>query len=163
MARPIYYVQGTPITFQDSGGSAVLTLNNLAPFTGRLSARYDRGASARAALHEVRGIMQYRTAPIVGESVEIWVSESDGTYADAAVGTADAAYSPAQMLNLRRPVCTVRAQTVGTSVDNIASGLVWIFSRYFSVIVTNLSAGDNLRNTANTSRVIVTPIIAEIQ
>lgn len=163
MPRQGLYLPGTPITFMDSTGTVQLTLNNLAALSGRISARYDRGATARPALHLVRGIFQFRTVPIIAEAVDIYVAQSDGTAADGVVGTADAVLTSGQASNLGNPVCKVRAQTATASVDFIASGLAWVSSRYLSIGVFNRAVGDNLRNSANTSRVIVTPYSLEWQ
>lgn len=163
MANQVLYTLGTPITFQDSGGTVTMTLQNMAPGVGRISPRYDRGTGAKAGWHEVRGIFQFETAPIIGEGVEIYIAQSDGTYADGVVGTIDAALTTGQMLNLGTAAVVVKAQTVNVATDNIASETIFIASRYFSVGVYNRSAGDNLENTANASRVIVTPYVAEVQ
>lgn len=163
MANQILYVAGTPITFQDSGGSAVITLNNLAFGAGRISARYDRGATAKPAWHEVRGIIQWETAPVVGEAAEIYLAQSDGTYADGVVGTADAALTAGQIANLGQPVVVVKAQSTSVATNNIASGQVFITSRYVSIGVYNRSAGDNLEATANANQIILTPYYAEVQ
>lgn len=150
----IYHSLGTPLTFHDSGGTAALALQNLAPGVGVISARV---AVARPGLHRVRGIFQFETAPLLGETVEIYVATSDGTYADGVVGTASAALTLDQVRNLGQPVCIVKAQTIATATDNIGSELFYLISAFFSIGVVNRSAADNLENTANASRVIVEP------
>lgn len=162
MANKVYVAPGTAITFCDSGGDAVITLQNLAAGVGRLSARYDRGTGSLPARYHVRGVFQFETAPVVGEVVEVWIAESDGTYADGGVGTADAALTAGQRLNLKFAAIT-KAQTTDTATNFIASGVVEIYSRYVSIGVWNASAADALENTANACRVILTPIPDEIQ
>lgn len=162
MSNKVYIAPETPIVFSDSDGDVVITLQNLAAGAGRLSARYDRGSGSKPARYHVRGVFQFETAPIVGEVVEVVIAESDGTYADGGVGTSDAALTAGQKLNLGF-ACAVKAQTTDTATSFIGHGIVEIHERYVQVGVWNHSAGDNLENTANASRVILTPLPDEIQ
>jgi hypothetical protein len=106
--------------------------------------------------------MQFESAPVAGEQVEIWLFESDGTLADAGIGTADAAMTAAMKYNAKL-LGAVIAQTTGTATDFIASGVCEIWQRYTSVGVWNASAADNLRNSANVNKVILTPLAYNIQ
>ena len=69
MPSKVYRATETPITFRDSSGDVVLTLNNLGFGAGRVSARYDRGAGSLAESHEVTGVFQFATAPALGEAI----------------------------------------------------------------------------------------------
>lgn len=158
----IYRTQETSITFRDSGGDAVITLQNLAAGAGRISARYDRGAGSKARLHTWRAVIQFETAPVVGELVEIYLAESDGTYMTGTLGTSDAALSSDKRRNLTL-IGMVVADTTSTATDIIANGMCLINERYVSVGVWNGSAGDNLENTANACRIILTPVPDDIQ
>lgn len=162
MANAIYRALGTTLSFRDSGGDAVLTLQNLAAGAGRVSARYDRGAGSLPRVYEWRGVMQFETAPVVGELVEIYLFESDGTYMDGTLGTSDAALGSDKRKN-GKLIGVVVVDTTSVTTDIIASGLCLINARYFSVGVWNGSAGDNLENTANASRVNLTPMYDEVQ
>lgn len=163
MPNKIYGALETPITFRDSGGDVVITLLNLAFGAGRVSARYDRGAGSKARLHEVRAVIQFETAPALGEAVEIYLFQSDGTYMDGTLGTADAAMTSDKRRN-GMLIGAVIADTTSTATDIIATFQnVPISSRYYSIGVWNASAGDNLENTANACRIIVTPNPDEIQ
>ena len=162
MANKVYRAVETALTFKDSGGDAVITLQNLGKGAGRISAVYDRGAGSKPRLYKWRAVVQFETAPVVGEQVEIMLSESDGTLADGVVGAADAALTSGQKLNLQT-IGIVRAQTTDTATNFIASGMCLINDRYFSVGVWNGSAGDNLEDTANVSQVVFTPMPDEIQ
>lgn len=162
MANLVYRAIQTALAFKDSGGDAVITLQNLGAGVGRLSARLDRGSGSKPVRHLWQGIFQFETAPVVGEIIEIYVLESDGTYADAAVGTADAAFTAAQKNNAKL-IGVVYVDTTSTGVDIIASGICEIYQRYISVAVWNGSAGDNLKNTANANLVILTPMPDEVQ
>jgi hypothetical protein len=162
MGNKVYVAPEAALTFKDSGGDAVLALQNLGYGAGRISARYDRGEGSHPRLYKWRAVIQFETAPVVGEYVEIFLAESDGTNADGNVGTADAALTAGQKSNLN-PLGPVRAQTTDTGASFTASGYCLISERYFSVGVWNNSAGDNLKNTANASFVVLTPVPDEIQ
>jgi hypothetical protein len=163
MPNKIYRAVETAITFRDSSGDVVITLQNLAAGAGRVSARYDRGAGSLAQLHEVTAVVQFETAAALGEAVEIYLFQSDGTYMDGTLGTADAALGTDKRKN-GMLIGAVIADTVSTATDIIARFVdVPISSRYYSIGVWNASAGDNLENTANASRIIVTPQPPEIQ
>ena len=163
MANKIYRAVETAITFRDSSGDVVITLQNLAFGVGRVSAQKDRGANSQPKLHEVIGVFQFETAPVVGEQIELYLFQSDGTYVDGTVGTSDAALASDKRRN-GLFIGAVIVDTTSTGTDIIARfSDVPITSRYYSIGVWNGSAGDNLKNTANTSRVIVTPMPDEIQ
>lgn len=162
MPNEILRVLGTTLSFRDSGGDATLTLQNLAFGAGRVSARYDRGAGDKPRIYHWRAVVQFETAPIVGELVEIYLFESDGTYMDGTLGTSDAALGTDKRKN-GKLIGVVVVDTTSTGTDIVASGMCLINERYFSIGVWNGSAGDNLKNTANTSRVNLTPVHDEIQ
>ena len=161
MANKVYTAFETPITFQDSGGSAVITLNNLATAAGRISARYDRGAGSIATWYLCRVTVQLATTGTLGEQVEVYISTSDGTHPDGEIGTADAALTTDKRRNLKF-VGFVYADQTATNTDMTGSFLVQIPTRYFSVGIWNATT-DNLRATANSSLISFTPVVDEIQ
>jgi hypothetical protein len=162
MPNKVYTAIETPITFKDSGGSAAITLQNLGFGAGRISARYDRGAGSIATLYMCRATVQFETAPLIGETVEIYVSTSDGTNPDGEIGTANVALTSDKRRNLKF-VGAVIVDTISITTNITASWPVEISTRYFSVGVWNASAGDNLENTANASVIQFTPIPPELQ
>ena len=163
MPSKVYRATETPIVFRDSGGDVVITLNNLGFGAGRVSARYDRGAGSQAEPHEVIGVFQFATAPALGEAIELYLFQSDGTYMDGTLGTADDVLTADKRRN-GILIGAVIVDTTSTATNIIARFQnVSITSRYYSIGVWNASAGDNLNNSANTSRVIVTPMPPEAQ
>lgn len=162
MPNKIYYAPETAITFKDSGGSAVLTLQNLGFGAGRISAQYDRGAGSKPMRYSWKGVVQFETAPAVGELIELYLAQSNGTYVDGTVGTADAVLTTDKRRNLDF-IGTIVADTTSTGTDIVNSGICYIWQRYVSVGVWNGSAGDNLKNTANVSIIELTPIPDEAQ
>lgn len=163
MANKVYSAIETSITFQDSGGDVAMTLQNLGFGAGRVSAQYDRGAGSKSRKYSVRAVVQFETTPIVGETVEIYLFQGDGTYTDGTVGTSDAALSSDKRRNGRLiGIVTVDTTSTATNISKTFDD-VEIASRYFSLGVWNASAGDNLENTANANKIVVTPVPDEIQ
>lgn len=161
MPNKLYVAPETALTAKDSGGDITITLQNLAAGAGRISARYDRGAGSKPRLYKWRGNFPFETAPVVGEYVAVLIAESDGTTADGNIGTADAALTAGQLLNIPE-VGIVKVQT--TDVDTVfsKSGYCLISERYFSVGAWNYTA-DNLQNDANAASIVLTPVPDEVQ
>lgn len=164
MPNKIYRAVEAAITFRDSSGDVTLSLNDLAFGAGRVSARYDRGADSRARLHEIKAIVQAKTSGFaIGDAIEIYLFQSDGTYMDGTLGTSDAALTSDKRRN-GLLIGAVIADTTSSATDIVATFQdVPISSRYYSIGVWNASATRNLNNSANTSRVIVTPMPDELQ
>lgn len=162
MANKIYRAIETAIRFKDTDATYTLSLLNLAAGVGRISDRVDRGAGSLPRLYRWKAVIQWETAPAVGEYAEIYLSQSDGTNEDGDVGTADGALATGDATNLQL-IGVVKAQTTDAAADNIASGMCYIEERYFSVGVINRSAADNLENTNDASWVELTPMPDEIQ
>ena len=91
MANKVYIARETPVVWGDSGQDEVLTLNNLAASAGRVGAQHDFSTGSTPGWFNWRLTVQFDTAPVVGETVEIYLSTSDGTEEDGQVGTSDAA------------------------------------------------------------------------
>jgi hypothetical protein len=162
VANKVYRAIETAVRFKDTDATYTLTLNNLAASTGgRISDRVDRGAGSLPRLYRWKAVMQFETAPVVGQYVEILISQSDGTNEDGNVGTTDGALTEAVAANLDT-IGIVRVQTTDVDVDNIASGTCLIEERYYSVGVLNRAA-DNLRAENDYSWVELTPMPDEIQ
>jgi len=163
MANKVYVAPETALSLRDSGGDAVLTLNNLAFGVGRISAQVDRGAGSKPRLYKWRGIFQFETAAVVAEVVELYLAEStNATDIDGVVGASDAALTAVQINNLQF-IGVGKVQSTSIATDFIGSGYVLISERYFSIGVWNGSAGDNLEATANASEVQLIPVPDEIQ
>ncbi|MFZ5829120.1 MAG: hypothetical protein ACOY3P_03495 [Planctomycetota bacterium] len=162
MANKVYRAIETAIRFKDSDATYTLTLNNLAATTGgRISDRVDRGAGSLPRRYRWKAVMQFETAPVVGEHVAIYIAQSDGTNADGNVGSSDAALTAAVAANLDC-IGIVRVQTTDADSSMIASGVCTIDERYYSVGVLNKTA-DNLRAENDYSWVELTPIPDELQ
>ena len=162
MANESYLVRGTPIVWSDSGADLVITLNNLATVTGRVGARKDWGASPQPAYFIWRFTCQFETAPVVGESIGIYLAWSDGTEEDGQVGTADAALSALNKVKNLHRIGSLIVDVATVDIDFTASGECVMPDRYSSPVIVNNTV-DNLQATANTSTFTMTPVYWQTQ
>jgi len=162
MANKIYYSPETVIAFKASGGDVVLTLTNLGYGAGRISAVWDRGAGALPAEFRWRAVMQWEDNPAATDYAEIVLATGDGTLHDGTLGAGDGAMTAAQKSNAD-VIGSVKAEAATGSTNRISSGSVLITDRYVSMGVWNGSATKNLKNTANVSYIILTPVPPESQ
>lgn len=164
MANKVYVAKETALTFADSAQTptANLTLSALGAGSGRVSARHDLGASSVSRLYEWRATFQMGTAGVVGETIDIYLSTSDGTNPDGEEGTADAALSSTNKLKNMQYIGSVSVDTTSTNTDITSSGFCEINSRYFSVVVHNNTA-DALKTDTAVHGVKLTPVPDEVQ
>ena len=158
----IYRSVGTAVRFKDTDATYTITLNNLAYGVGRVSDVWDRGDAHLPVLYRWRACINFETAPVIGEYVEIWKFASDGTAADGVVGASDAALTAGQCSN-GKLMGIVVAQAASADVNFIASGITELWDRYVSVGMFNKSAGDNLQATNDTCWIELTPMIYEVE
>ena len=162
MAASLVYVKReTPIVWSDSTGDLVMTLNNLATTALRLGARKDFGAGSTAEWFTWRLTVQFETAPVVGETIPIYLAWSDGTEEDGQLGAADVAGDANSIKNMK-----LIGVLIVTSVDAAhamtASGVCQISTRYVSPCIYNKTA-DNLKATNDMSTFTLTPVPPESQ
>ena len=98
---------------------------------------------------------------MIGETIDVYVVESDGTDEDGGVGAVDAAVLEDVFANLHH-IGSVHVQVAAADVDMRASFPFRMTSRYYSIAVWNATA-DSLKNTAGVNKVVVTPIPPEGQ
>ena len=161
MAVKTYLGLETPILFADAAQNeqATLTLSALAAGVGRVSARYDRGASAKAALYEWRFHCSLTGTNVVGATIELYAFTSDGSNPDGEIGTADAALATNKRQN-GKPLGLLVVDQTTTNTIMTASGLVLLAQRYVSIGVWNNTA---LPFTTSTSAhgCVLTPLAWE--
>ena len=162
MPNKTYVARETALTFKDSTGDVALGLNNLAAGVARISAQKDLGAGSTPFTYEVRAVIEFETAPVVGEVVDLYLVTSDGTDPDGQEGTSDANVGNNNSLDNMTRIGPVVVTSTDADHQMTASFQIRIPTRYFSIVVHNNTA-DNLQATANTSWVIVTPIPLELQ
>ena len=130
------------ITFADSAQTptVTITLTALQTVTGRVSAQYDRGASARAAHFKWTFTTQLNGTNIVGAEVQLYIARGDGTAAgqiDGNVGTTDAALASANKVNNLQYLGSLIVDQTTTNTTMTVSGYCFIPSRYISLVVYN--------------------------
>lgn len=162
MANKVYIQEETAKTWTDTGGDYALDLGSLAADGVRVGAQCDLGAAPRADQYAYKFVIDgFDTAPVVGETVDLYLAFSDGTYVDGDVGTSDATGFTADLPNLMY-LGSASVQTT-TAADNlIISGLVNIPFRYVSPVVHNNTA-DALLGTSDAHKFILTPVPPEVQ
>jgi len=163
MANKLYGAVETAVTFTDTTGDYAITLNNLSYAAGRVSARADKGTGSQSTLFKVFAQFQFDTAPVEGETVDIYIAESDGTNEAGNVGSSDAAVSDADILKNLTYVGSVTAESASADTDFQAWFTTRIYLRYYSIVVWNSSAADNLQATNNINKIIVVPVPPEVQ
>ena len=162
MPNKIYTQTKTAKTWTDSGGDYTLDLGSLAADAVRVGAQGDLGAAPRSDRYEYRLVIDgFATAPVVGESVDLYLAFGDGTYVDGDVGTSDAAGATDDLPNLLYLGSAI-VQTTTAGDDLVISGTVEIVSRYVSPVIHNNTA-DALLGTADAHKFILTPVPPEVQ
>lgn len=161
MANLVYVKRETPVVWTDAGGDLVITLNNLAAGAVRLGARKDWGAGSTSEWYEWRCTVQFETAPVVGQTVDIYLSTSDGAEEDGQLGAADAAADTDSIRNMKF-VGSVAVTSTDADHAMTASGVCRITTRYVSPCIYNHTA-DNLRADNDASEITLTPIPPEVQ
>ena len=157
----IYGLPETALTFKDSGGSAVLALDNVANGTGVISAQLDRGAGAKPMRYRAHCAFIARGdhTPVVGDLIEVYLATSDGTNVDGTVGTSSAALTTEKRRNLT-PIGSVQVDVAGAANTVFKSTFTtYIYDRYISIGVWNGGA-DHIKVG---SSVTLIPVTDEIQ
>lgn len=167
MANKVYINPESAVTWTDSGGTETLDLGSLSAAAGRVGDQHDWGTSARAYLYEWTFVISgFDTAPVVGETVDLYFAESDGTNADGAgitfSDTGDAALGSTNILRNLKYAGSVVVRSTTAGDDLVARGVIALTSRYTVPVVHNNTA-DALLGTADAHKVILTPIPLEVQ
>ena len=162
MPNKVYIAPEPPHVWTDTGGDDTLDLGGLAADAVRQGDQWDMGASARSAWYEWRLVIDgFDTAPVVGETVDVYLAFSDGTNHDGDLGVTDSASSTATLRNLLF-LGSATVQTTTAANELIVSGQVQISSRYVTPVVHN-NTTDALLSTADAHKFILTPIPHEVQ
>lgn len=165
MATSKAYVVGeTAITFLASGGDVAFTNTSLGAGAGRQSAQHDFGASARALLYNWRAFIQFATAPVVGETLDIYIKTADAgnTHLDNDDGTGDAALSAEDKLRNLQYIGSITVDEASLTPEFSASGTVPIYSRFINIVFFNDTA-DALSSTAAEHGFILDPVVIQGQ
>ena len=151
----------TTKTWTDTGGDYAMDLGALAADAVRVGTQGDLGAAPRADQYSWKLVIDgFDTAPVVGETVDLYLAFSDGTYVDGDVGTSDAAGATVDLPNLLFLGSAV-VQTTTAGDNLIISGMVQIAQRYVSPVIHN-NTQDALLSTADSHKFILTPVPPEV-
>jgi len=166
MANKIYQAPETARVWSDAGADEDLDLGSLAAAAGRVGSAWDRGAASRPEVYEWRlKIDGFDTAPVVGETVDVYIAESDGTLTDGPVGfsdTADSALASVDLLKNLRFIGQAVVHSTTAGDDLVASGRIALSSRHVIPVIHNNTA-DALLGSSDAHQFILTPIPPEIQ
>lgn len=162
MANKVYIARETAIVWSDTAGDLAMTLNNLAAGAGRVGAQKDFGAGSTSEWYSWRLTVQFETAPVVGETVDVYLSTSNGSEEDGQEGTANAALGSTNSLKNMKFIGSLVVTSTDAAHDMTASGVCRITTRYVMPVIHNNTA-DNLKATNDTSEFTLTPIPPELQ
>ena len=156
-----YVAREAAVTWSDTSTPA-MTLNNLATTVARMGAQKDLGEGSTPEWFNWRLTVQFETAPVVGETINIYISTSDGTEEDGQEGTANANIADNNSLANMNLIGHLKVTSTDATHSMTASGICRIPTRYYSPVVHNTTA-DNLKATNDTSKLTITPIPPESQ
>jgi len=168
MANKVYIAPETTITWLDTGGDLDCDLGGLAADGGQMGAYHDMGAASHAEQCEIELLIDgFDTAPVVGETVDLYLSFSnattnfDGNPTTDPTTTAEGTMTTAQLKNCLFVGSVVVYST--TAGDELKSTfIVRIPSRYVSPVVHNNTV-DALLSTADAHSIKLTPCPPEVQ
>lgn len=162
----IYDKRGTTIVFKASGGDVVFTPKAVANAAGRLSARADLGAFPRPGWFTWYAETQAQATPTVGNLLRIylglWHDDDTPGDPDGGVGAADAAFATENDLKNLKYIGRVTCDTAAADTVFQRSGLVWIPTRYCSVVWWN-ALGSALTNDDGEHIFKLTPYYRDVQ
>lgn len=168
MASKIYVAPETTIIWTDTGGNKLLDLGALAADAVAMGAWLDLGSGSRAIDYEIELFINgFATAPIIGDSIDLYLSQSnaetgfDGVPSTDPTATVEGTMTVAQLVNTKvAGSVTVVSTTAGDNLKN--RFIVRLPARYVSPVVHNNTA-DALLGTADVHTVKLTPIPLEGQ
>lgn len=140
MTSKSYILPETKHTFRNTGGSAALTLTSLGAGAGRQSAQLDLGTAAQPFMFRWRFFMKFATAPVVDETIRLYLKTSDGTHLDNDDGTGDIAVSAEDKLKNLRYIGKLTVDEASSTPEFSCSGQIAIFDRYVHIVVWNATA-----------------------
>ena len=162
MANENYIDQGTTLKINgEVDADYAWSMEGVTDNNGRVSARIDLGATPRPYLYRWRCKCAWQANPAQGTGLELYQSESDGTYEDGDVGTADAALSDTDITRNLHMFGIVKADEADTS-DQIKGGVIEVYERYLSIVGFN-KTGATLNATDSNFYFSLTPIFGDPQ
>lgn len=171
MANEIYGLIETSLWFVPATAAqaedAAFEVHNLASGAGRQSAQLDLGVAARSRRFRWRAFVQFATAPVLGETIDIYLktagsSASATAHPDNDDGTGEAAVSAEDKLRNLQYLGSIVVDEAVANIEMVASGTIEITARAVQVVFWNNSA-DGLTNDVDENGFFLTPIVDQIQ
>ena len=157
MTSKAYQIAETAITWKNTGGSELLTLTGVAAAAGHQGALHDFGTVAYAREYAWCAYVKFATAPVVGETIDIYWKSSDGTHPDNDDGTGDIAVSSVNKLKNLKLLDSIVVDEASVTPEFVASGFMNVTHRHGSPVFWNRTA-DALSSTATDHGFILTPM-----
>lgn len=162
MANEILVKNGTQTTWTSSGGDKAITLTSLANNAGRIGASLDRGATRSRRLRFTVQV-DFATSPTDGTTVDLYLVTSDNnTNWDGGTSPTDAALGSADTLRNYIFVGSLVCDNL-TSPNQLQSFEIECGARYIAPVLYNNATGQALTSTGTDQKIILTPIIDEVQ
>lgn len=171
MANLIYRNRETTLWFVPAAAAQAedepFEVQSLAAGAGRQSDQLDLGEGAVAALYEWRAFVQFATAPVVDETVDIYLKTGGSslgatTHPDNDDGVADGAVSAEDKLKNLHYIGSIVVDEAVADVEMVASGTVYLAARAIQVVFWNASA-DALTSDVDENGFMLSPVPDEIQ
>ncbi len=165
MANLVHQNEGTILTWKDSGGTYVMTLDFLASGAGRQGARHDFGVGARSPRFAWRLGVEFdsTTPPVVGDRLGIFAKTGSTDFMDNDDDdTGDAAVSAEDKLRNLSQIGSLYVDETAADVKMSKGGFIILPHRYFQPVVWNYTA-DSLDTTSNSSIFTLSPVPLEVQ
>lgn len=166
MASLLYQNDETTIWFVPAAAAqaedAAFEVHNLASGAGRQSAQHDFTAAARPYRFVWRAFVQFIAAPVIPETIDIYLKTSDGTHPDNDDGTSEGAVSAIDKLNNLHHIGSIVVDETTADIEMVASGVIEISARYVQVVFWNASQ-DGLTNDVDENGFNLTPAPLEGQ
>ncbi len=146
---------------------AIFEVDGLGAGAGQQSAQHALGVAAHSRLYEWRAFVQFATAPVFGESINIYLKTA-GSSASATIhpdnddGTGDLAVSAIQKLDNLQYLGSIIVDQETLGIEMVASGFIEISARAVQVVFWNASV-DALTTDVNENGFMLTPVPDEIQ
>ena len=159
----IWFVPDAATQAQD----AIFEVDGLGAGAGHQSAQHDFGVAAHSALYEWKAFVQFATAPVLKEVVDIYLKTA-GTDVSATAhpdnddGTGDLAVSAEDKLKNLHYIGSIVVDQATLGIEMVASGIVEIRARAIQVVFWNATA-DALTTDENENGFFLTPVPDEVQ
>lgn len=167
-AGEVLQQEGTAIVWANTGADEVLDLGTANGNADAVcvGAYHDWGAAPRANEYKLRIFIDgFDTAPVVGEQVLVYISESDATSnfsgPESPSDTTSGAGNTNRLPNMQGPFPATVHST--TAADNLVATYRFESSyRYFAPVVHNNTA-DKLLSTSDAHTITVTPLYPNVE